>query len=642
MAILIIALSHVACRSEILSASPAMTLCRSASTAVLLRFLSAFGLISAACADHARSTVRDTNPSHAGQDAGQVESDASHAAGSDLDARVQPAIDSGVVSDAGASAPSDADAEAVDGGKASDAGSDASAGEAPLLAPVPPMGWNSWNKFGCGKINEQLIRDIADALVSSGLASAGYATLTVDDCWSAKTRTDAGELTADALKFPSGMKALADYVHGRGLRFGIYASIGTATCTGKTPGSLDQEARDVATFASWGVDYIKADRCNADGLNMHEIYARWRRALDASPRPMVLSASDNGGKEEPWSWGPVTAQQWRTTSDIRDNWTRMMQMFDGNSKHAAATAPGSFNDPDMLEVGNGGMSEEEYRTHQGLWALMSAPLIAGHDVRTTTDAAKAILTHPEVLDVDQDALAFQAIMSRDDGAGRQVWYKPIAASGGRVVGLLNRGEAAADIALRWTDIGLSAGQASVRDLWQRVNRGSFADGYHVQVPAHGLALLRVMGSEPALESGPLSDQTWTYSANEWGPVERNLSNGERSAGDGKPLTLAGVTYAKGLGVNAPAAVEFRPDGKCSSFSAQIGIDDEQGNAGSVIFQVWSDGRKLFDSGVLTGASSTQKVRLDIQGRREIRLQVVAVDDSTHDHADWADAQIVCP
>src|SRR2546425_2831910 len=361
---------------------------------------------------------------------------------------------------------------------------------------LPTMGWNSWNAFGCRGLTETLVRETADAMVSSGLLAAGYDTVTLDDCWSAVSRDASGNLTNDPAKFPSGMKALGDYIHSRGLKYGIYASIGTATCTGGTAGSLDHEFQDVAQFAAWGVDYIKADRCDANGLVMKDIYARWRDAIVASGRPIVLSASDNTPTDEPWAWGPVTAHQWRMSGDISDDWGTMLSIVDRNVAHAAATAPGTSNDPDMLEIGNGGMTDAEYRTHFGLWALMSAPLIAGNDVRGMSDATRTILTNPEVIAIDQDSLGFQANLAVDIGNGLQVWYKPLAGSGARAVGLLNRGSAAAMITVRWNTIALAPGNATVRDLWARVDRGSFADEYSVSVSAHGMALLRVVGANP--------------------------------------------------------------------------------------------------------------------------------------------------
>ena len=505
----------------------------------------------------------------------------------------------------------------------------------------PTMGWNSWNAFACNGLDETLVKQTADAMVSSGLLAAGYNTLTLDDCWSAVSRDSSGNITSDPAKFPSGMKAVGDYIHARGLRYGLYASIGTATCTGHTAGSLDHEAQDVATFASWGVDYIKADRCNASGLVMKDIYARWRDAIVASGRPILLSASDNTPSDQPWAWGPVTAHQWRMSGDISDDWGTMIAIFDRNAAHAAASAPGGFNDPDMLEVGNGGMSDTEYETHLGLWALMAAPLIAGNDVRNLSDTIRVILTNPEVIAVDQDAFGFQAIKAGDNGAGQQVWYKPLSSLGGRAVGLLNRGNAAATIGVDWASIGLAPGNATVRDLWARTDRGTFADRYSANVPPHGLVLLRIVGTDQGIHDGYLSDQPWTYMANEVGPVERNQSNGGPSAGDGHTLTLNGVSYAKGLGTNAPSAIEFRPSGSCSAFTAEIGIDDEVGNRGSVIFRVWADGQRIYESGLMTGTTLTGNVSLDLSGVQSLRLETVAVDSTSYDSADWAKANVTC-
>ena len=508
------------------------------------------------------------------------------------------------------------------------------------IGTLPTMGWNSWNHFACG-IDETLIKQIADAMVNGGLQAAGYDVVTLDACWSARNRDAAGNLSNDPQTFPSGMKALGDYIHARGLRFGLYASIGTRMCGDVGPGSLDHEVQDVATLASWGVDYIKADRCSADGLVMKDLYARWRDAIAVSGRPIVLSASDNIAVQEPWAWGPVTAHQWRMSDDIRDDWTTMMGIFDLNFLHAAATAPGGFNDPDMLEVGNGGMSETEYETHFGLWALMSAPLIAGNDVRTMDASTRAILTNPEVIAVDQDPNAFQAIKVHDNGAGQEVWSKPLASSGSRAVGLLNRGGAAATIGVDWATIGLAPGSATVRDLEALQDRGSFIDSYNVSVPAHGLALLRILGTDRAAADGYLSDQPWTYMANENGPVERDMSNGGSGVGDGRALSLNGSRHAKGLGTWAPSAMEFRPDGSCSTFTAVIGIDDEVGSRGSVIFQVWGDGRKIFDSGVMTGTTPAQNLQVDLSGIRSLRLETVAVDGTSYDSGDWADALLGC-
>src|SRR5262245_4415366 len=508
----------------------------------------------------------------------------------------------------------------------------------------PPMGWDSWNRFHCNPgPTDTLIRQIADGMVSSGMAAAGYRYVVIDDCWSLPARDAAGDLQVDATRFPSGMRAVADYVHSKGLRFGIYASIGTSTCTGHTAGSMDHEMQDVRLFASFGVDYIKADRCNVPASAvLHELFGRWPAAVAASGRPMILSASDNGGPDEPWAWGPTAANQWRTTGDISDSWASMLGCLDGNSRFPGATVPGGFNDPDMLEVGNGGMTDTEYRAHAGMWALQSAPLIAGNDLRSMTAATIAILTHNEMLAIDQDPLSFQAIKVSDNGAGLQVWYKPVRNSGARAVGLLNRSGAAANMTVNFAQIGLAPGSATVRDVWARSNLGTFSSSFTTSVPSHGIALLRIVGQDLPLTTGFVSDQAFTYVANGFGPVSRDHSNGESAANDGGTITLNGTTFAKGLGVHAPSSIELRPNGKCSTFTAGIGVDDEVGSNGSVIFQVWGDGTLLFQSGVMTGSSATRNGNVNIAGRTSLRLAVAGgVDTMNSDHADWANARVTC-
>src|SRR2546421_63015 len=272
---------------------------------------------------------------------------------------------------------------------------------------------------------------------------------------------------------------------------------------------------------------------------------------------------------------------------------------------------------------------------------MAAPLNAGNDVRSINPSILSILTAPEVIAVDQDPLAFQATKGPDDGSGHQIWYKPLDLPGRRAVGLLNRGNSAASIAVDWNVIGLAPGNATVRDLWSRADRGTFSNHYNVSVPAHGLALLRIVGADRTVADGFASDQPWTYMGNELGPVERDMSNGGPAAGDGRTLTLNGLSYAKGLGAYAPSAIEFRPDAGCSNFTADIGVDGEVGNRGSVVFQVWGDGHKLYESGVMTGSDATRNVSVNITGVRSLRLELVAVDATTYDSADWANARVAC-
>jgi len=220
------------------------------------------------------------------------------------------------------------------------------------LARTPPMGWNSWNHFGCD-VSEQLIKETADAMAASGMREAGYEHVVIDDCWQVARDSD-GTLVADPERFPSGIKALADYVHGQGLKFGIYTDAGLKTCQGR-PGSYGYEAQDARTFAAWGVDYVKVDWCYADTLDAVTQYTRVREALRAAGRPIVFSICE-WGQNHPWHWAPEVGNLWRTTTDIEDKWTSVLDNLDINSQYADAAGPGHWNDPDMLEVGNGGMS----------------------------------------------------------------------------------------------------------------------------------------------------------------------------------------------------------------------------------------------------------------------------------------------
>jgi hypothetical protein len=271
----------------------------------------------------------------------------------------------------------------------------------------------------------------------------------------------------------------------------------------------------------------------------------------------------------------------------------------------------------------------------GLWALMSAPLIAGNDVRSMSDVTRSILTNREVIAIDQDALGFQAVKAGDNGLGQQVWYKPLSASGARAVGLLNRGSSPATISVDWSSIGLAPGTAAVRDLWAPMDRGAFVDRYSENVPAHGMALLRIIGRDSIVREGFLSDQPWTYMANEVGSVQRDASSG------GRTLTMNGVRYAKGLGAHAPSALEFRTNGTCSNFIANLGLDDEGGGRGTVLFQVWGDGTKIYEGGVMRGTSPADAINVSLAGVRSLRLQIVSVDTTNSDSADWASARVVC-
>lgn len=364
---------------------------------------------------------------------------------------------------------------------------------AALLTPTPPMGFNTWNKFGCN-VSEQLIREIADAMVANGMRDAGYRYLVIDDCWQV-SRDASGRIVADPQRFPAGMKALADYVHSQGLRFGLYTDLGDKTCEGR-PGSRGHHEIDARTYAEWEIDYIKVDWCNADDLDAPTHYGMFRDALMKTGRPIVLSICE-WGRNRPWDWAFGVGQLWRTTSDIGDRWESVVWILNANEAHASVAGPGHWNDPDMLEVGNGGMSAEEYRSHFSMWAMMAAPLITGNDLRAMSAETKAILLNAEVIAVDQDSLGAQGRKVLDRGYGGQVWVKPLA-DGSRAVAVLNLADKEADLYLRWSDIGLPPGAASVRDLWAHADLPAHTDtGRHfderlkVKVPAHGVAMFRL-------------------------------------------------------------------------------------------------------------------------------------------------------
>jgi alpha-galactosidase len=364
------------------------------------------------------------------------------------------------------------------------------------LARTPPMGWNSWNKFACKGLNEKVVRETADAMASNGMKEAGYQFVILDDCW--QTGRDAnGNIVADPERFPSGIKALADYIHGKGLKFGIYTDVGTMTCA-KRPGSIGHEYQDAKQYANWGVDYLKEDWCNTlPGQNSESSYTLMRNALADSGRPIVFSICE-WGSTKPWLWAGSIGNLWRATPDIQDCWdckknwggggvTQILDLMNGLESYAG---PGHWNDPDMLEVGNGGMTKEEYRAHFSMWAIFSAPLLAGNDIANMTADTKEILLNKDVIAVDQDPLGQQGRRVKKTG-DLEVWSKQLQ-DGGRAVALINRSPSAAKISVAWTDIGYPAAvSATVRDLWTKKESASVKAEYSAEVPTHGVVMVRI-------------------------------------------------------------------------------------------------------------------------------------------------------
>jgi alpha-galactosidase len=363
-------------------------------------------------------------------------------------------------------------------------------------AQHPPMGWNSWNHFA-GRVTDKDVRATADMLVSSGMRDAGYIYVNIDDTWEG-SRDAQGRIQSNE-KFPD-MKALADYVHSKGLKLGIYSSPGPKTCAG-FEGSYGHEEQDAQTYADWGVDYLKYDLCSlrtpmanlkdpaAANTMMRSAYEKMHQALLKTGRPIVYSLCQYG-LDDVWTWGPsVGANLWRTTGDIKDNYASMSQIGFSQIGLARYAAPGHWNDPDMLEVGNGGMTEDEYKTHFSLWALLAAPLLAGNDLSQMTPTTVQLLTNRDVIAVDQDDLGRQAGRAWAKGE-TEIWTRPLA-GGATAIGIFNRGTDTAHVTARLSDLDLHGAQR-VFDLWSKQKSMLRGGMLQADVPAHGVVLLRVL------------------------------------------------------------------------------------------------------------------------------------------------------
>lgn len=505
-----------------------------------------------------------------------------------------------------------------------------------LLAPTPPMGWNSWNAFEAD-INAEKILGIADAMVSSGMRDAGYVYLVLDDGWMAKERDAAGRLVADPKKFPDGMKALGDAIHARGLKFGIYEDRGKLTCQ-QLPGSLGHEQIDMATFAEWGVDYIKMDSCYAEsnGRLSSEGYAIFRQHLEATGRPVVLSISDFGNGA--WAWGGrESAQLWRTSGDIYPWMDSVYHCADTSAGDSAIhpafrglwqfAGPGHWNDPDMLQVGNLKYIEPERagigdRAHFSLWCILAAPLMAGTDLRKASKDVLATLTAPEVIAVDQDPRGVQGYKVWSDGP-LEVYNKPLA-DGTTAVLLLNKGRDKADIRVRWDQIGL-AGSQPVRDLWARKNLGSFKDGFTAEgLGQHEHLMLKVGRPGRPLPlpvpiaaskyrvtrkgETPLSELYYVWKADNAPAYNRSF--------DGKPLAVGETQVAKGFGVKGRSAFMFMTDGRARRFRAVVAVNSIAKADGTARFRVQSEdffaNKVLWDSGKMTADSAPKEIDIDLK------------------------------
>ncbi|TMC77219.1 MAG: glycoside hydrolase family 27 protein [Chloroflexi bacterium] len=356
------------------------------------------------------------------------------------------------------------------------------------LAPTPPMGWNSWNRFGV-KIDENLVLETAEAMVASGMRDAGYRYVVIDDGWMAPDRDRDGDFVADPEKFPSGIKALADRIHALGLRFGIYTDAGTKTCQ-DLPASLGYEFRDARRFAEWGVDYVKVDWCHTNGMGPRALYGKWAMAFHAARRPMVLSICE-WGRSRPWEWAGAIGHLWRTCWDIQPDWSSILTILDRQTELHPFAGPDHWNDPDMLEVGNGDLTDDQSRAHFALWSMLAAPLMAGTDLRTMSDETREILIAPEIVAIDQDAGGRQGRRLSRDG-DIDTWVRDLAPEDSYAIAVLNRGSEAREVRVALEDIGVAPRtNVRVRDLWRRIDVGKARREILIATSPNSATVLRI-------------------------------------------------------------------------------------------------------------------------------------------------------
>lgn len=377
------------------------------------------------------------------------------------------------------------------------------------LGITPQMGWNSWNHFGCN-INEQIIRETTDALISSGLAAKGYNYVNIDDCWNAKKRDPVTKKQVpDPTNFPNGMKAVGDYIHSKGLNFGIYSDAGFFTCQIR-PGSLHHEEIDAQSFAEWGVDYLKYDNCYNDLSSPKKRYPIMRDALNKTGRPIFFSMCE-WGRQNPATWAKEVGNSWRTTGDIKDTWSSFTSILDKQVGLESYSGPGGWNDPDMLEVGNGGMTLNEYKAHFAFWALLKAPLIIGNDVRNMPQEVMDIIGNEELISVNQDPLGIQGKRyikksGYENWYGKvfdticsylcpffldiEVWAGPLK-DNQHIIILFNRGSKTEKITANFNEIGIKYNKANVRDFYAKKDIGIFENNFSADVESHSAIVIKV-------------------------------------------------------------------------------------------------------------------------------------------------------
>ena len=522
------------------------------------------------------------------------------------------------------------------------------------LALTPPMGWNSWNTFQAD-INDTKIIEIADVMVSSGMRDAGYKYLVIDDGWMAKERNSSGNLYADPKKFPGGMRAIGDYIHSKGLKFGLYECRGYLTCQ-KLPGSYKHEEEDMKSFASWGVDYVKLDACYAERnvRSSNTDLAIYNRSIEKTGRPMILSISDFGNGS--WAWGAKDfAHLWRTSYDISADIESVYSCANTSAGdgviHPAFNGlwqfagPGHWNDPDMLEVGNLSNILED-KLHFSLWCMLAAPLMAGNDLRLMQDSVRQILTAAEVIAVDQDPRGLQGYKVYDNGK-QQIYNKPLS-DGTTAILLLNKDKLNSDVRVFWEQIGLSGAQ-KVRDLWKQKDLGDFNQSFLAKnLPQNGHMLIKVgtPGGKPV--PGPSPVPPGKYSITRGGTTWLSdlyyiMKHGDAPLKDkscnGTVISLKGTKYRKGLGCMSGSYIMYKLNGKANRFKAVAGIDDSYKGNEKARFRVFNGdyfgGQVLYDSRKI-GSDMAVKIDINVTGVDCILLII----DGERVPADWADVKAV--
>lgn len=482
----------------------------------------------------------------------------------------------------------------------------------PIRTITPPMGWNSWNAFHCSPdFNEQAVKANIDRLAEDGYAAAGYRYFVMDDCWQS-ARSSTGQIKVDQVRFPNGIAPLAEYAHQKGLLFGIYTSAGRKTCEGR-PGSYGYEQQDLHTYLDWQVDFIKLDWCGVEFLNTPQVYGKWRSLIDQSQRPIVLSIAIakiySAFDSQSWLWGDSVGDMWRVASDIQDDWSEMLRVYDVNSRYAPYQRAGEWNDADMLEVGNGGMTFEEYRTHFGLWAMMSSPLMIGTDLRKISPQDRSILLNQAALAINQDRLGLQGevILERDT---IQVVSKPLAKRGSRAVLIVNRGEEPARFLLRSRRLKLMP-IMYIEEIWPNPGKRVVIKQDALQIKPHDSVLMIVRGVDSKQHFADLLPQ-----------LDGQVRSGNltrQAAFDVYGIFEYDDEYQRGesIGVRNSSSIRYHLNNQCQRLRTSfefIKSEPSSNQVNSLAAEVYLDGEKVWEY-VVTPASRSAQLDLPLEGAR---------------------------